>query len=38
MFNLDTITNKKNWSYRMLIFGPSTSGKTNVLLNLIRKK
>ena len=44
MFNLDTITNKnyenddKNWPYRMLIFGSSTSGKTNVLLNLIRKK
>ena len=44
MFNLDAITNKnnkdddKNWSYRMLIIGPSRSGKTNVLLNLIQKQ
>ena len=44
MFNLDAITNKnnkkdgKNWSYRMLIIGPSESGKTNALLNLIQKQ
>ena len=43
IFNLDTITNKnnkddgKNWSYRMLIIGPSGLGKTNGLLNLIKK-
>ena len=44
MFNLDAITNRnskddhKNWPYRMLIIGPSESGKTNVLLNLIQKQ
>ena len=41
MFNLDAITNKNNkdddkkWPYGMLIIGPSVSGKTNALLNLI---
>ena len=44
MFNLDAITNKnnkdddKNWSYRMVIIGPSGSGTTNALLNLIQKQ
>ena len=44
MFNLDAITNKnnknddKNWPCRMLIIGPSRSGKTNALLNLIQKQ
>ena len=39
MFNLDAITNEKNkdhnkkWSCRMLIIGPSSSRKTNALLN-----
>ena len=28
----------KKWPYRMLIIGPSESGKTNALLNLIQKK
>ena len=40
MFNLDDITTKndnKDWSYRKLIIGPSVSGKTNYLLNLIQK-
>ena len=40
MFNLDTVTSKndnKNWPYRILIIGPSESGKTNALLNLIQK-
>ena len=40
MFNLDTIISKnddKKWSYRMLIIGSSGSGKTNALLNLIKK-
>ena len=27
----------KKWTYRMLIIGPSESGKTNLLLNLIQK-
>ena len=27
----------KNWPYRMLIIGPSISGKTNTLLNIIYK-
>ena len=39
MFNLDTVTSKndnKTWPYRMLIIGPSVSGKTNALLNLIQ--
>ena len=41
MFNLDAITNEynkddnKKWLYRMLIIGPSGSGKINALLNLI---
>ena len=38
MFNLDTVTSKndnKTWPYRMLIIGPSGSGKINELLNLI---
>ena len=44
MLNLDAITNKNNknddkkWPYRILIIGPSRSGKTNALLNLIRKQ
>ena len=44
MFNLDAIKNKnkknddKNWSYRMLIIGPSGSEKANALLNLIQKR
>ena len=44
MFNLDNITNKNNkdddkiWPYRMSIIGPSRSGKTNALLNLIQKQ
>ena len=44
MFNLDVITNKynkdddKNWPYKMLLIGPSRSGKTNALLNLIQKQ
>ena len=40
MLNLDVITKKndnKNWPYRMLIIGPSESGKTNALLNLAQK-
>ena len=28
----------KNWPYRMLIIGPSGSGKANALLNLIQKQ
>ena len=42
MFNLDAITNENNedynkkWPYRMLIIGPSGSGETNALLNLIQ--
>ena len=41
MLNLDNIvSNKKikennNWSFRMLIIGPSSSGKTNNLVHLI---
>ena len=41
---MDAITNKnnkdddKNWPYRMLIIGPSGSGKPNALLNLIQKQ
>ena len=50
MFNLDAVTNEnkkdhnKKWAYildhpyRILIIGSSGSGKTNVLLNLIKKK
>ena len=44
MFNLDPVTNKNNkdddkeWPYKMLITGPSESGKTNALLNLIQKQ
>ena len=40
MFNLDNLTeNDENndWPYRKLIIGPSRSGKTNCLLNLIQK-
>ena len=40
MFNLDNLTeNDENndWPYRKLIIGPSRSGKTNYLLNLIQK-
>ena len=40
MLNLDKICNNKsddeNWPFRMLIIGPSESGKTNALLNLIQ--
>ena len=40
MLNLDKICNNKsddkNWPFRMLIKGPSRSGKTNALLNLIQ--
>ena len=50
MFNLDNIANENNkehnekWpyipdhAYRTLIFGSSGSGKTNVLLNLIKEQ
>ena len=44
MFNLDAIRNENNkdhnkkWPYRMLIIGPSDSGKVNALLNLIQKQ
>ena len=44
MFNLDAITNKNNedndkkWPYRMLIIGPSGSGKSSALFNLIQKQ
>ena len=44
MFNLGTITNENNkdhnkkWPCRMLIIGPSGSGKINALLNLIQKQ
>ena len=45
MLNIDNIvSNKKksssednNWPLRMLIIGPSSSGKTNTLLHLIDK-
>ena len=43
MHNLDNIVNKKNknsdknWPFRMLIIGPSRSGKTNTLLHLIHE-
>ena len=40
MFNLDNVTSKNdstNWPYRMLIIGPSRSGKTNKPLNLIQQ-
>ena len=40
MFNLDKICNNKsddeNLPFRILIIGPSRSGKTNTLLNLIQ--
>ena len=44
MFDLYAITNEKNkddnkkWPYRMLIIGPSGSGKINALLNLIQQQ
>ena len=44
MFNLDAITNNNNkdddkkWPYGILIIGPSGSGTTNPLLNLIQKQ
>ena len=44
MFNLDAITNKNNKDddkkkpYRMLVIGPSVSGKTNALIDLIQKQ
>ena len=45
MLNLDNIVSNKNvsssednnWPFRMLIIGPSSSGKTNTLLHLINK-
>ena len=40
MFNLDTVTSKnddKEWPYRILIIGPSESGKTNTFFNLIQQ-
>ena len=40
MFSLDTVTSKngcKTWPYRMLIIGPSGSGKANLLLDLIQQ-
>ena len=45
MLNLDNIVNNKkksslendDWPFRMLIIGPSCSGKTNTLLHLIDK-
>ena len=40
MLNLDKICNNKsddkNWLFRMLIIGPSGSGKANALFNLIQ--
>ena len=42
MLNLDNIVSKKNenkdnnWPFRMLIIGPSGSGRTNTLLHLIQ--
>ena len=41
MFNLDDITKKDDnagWPYRKLIIEPSGSGKSNYLLNLVKKK
>ena len=50
MFNLDNITNENNWEhnkkwpfipdhpYRIFIIGGSESGKTNVLLNLMKEQ
>ena len=39
MLNLDKLARDKkeqdNWSFRMIIIGPSVSGKTNTLLHLI---
>ena len=40
LLHLHTVTSKndyKTWPYRMLIIGPSESGKTNALLNLIQE-
>ena len=43
-FDLDAFTNGNNkdhdkkWPYRMLITGPSVSGITNALLNVIQKQ
>ena len=40
MFNLDTVTSKndnKTWPYRMLMIGPTGSGKTNALFHLIQQ-
>ena len=41
MLNLDEIGGNKqkqdNWRFRILIIGPSVSGKTNLLLNIIQK-
>ena len=41
MFDLDTVATKndnKNWPHKMFIIRPSGRGKTNALLNLIKKK
>ena len=41
---MDAVANKNNkdddkkWAHRMLIIGPTVSGKTNALLNLIQKQ
>ena len=40
MFNLDTVASEndsKTWPYRKLVTGPSGSGKSNALLNLIQE-
>ena len=40
MFTMDTVTSKndnKTWPFRMLVIGPSGSGKSNALLNLIQQ-
>ena len=40
MFNFDNVASKnddKTWPYRMLITGPSGSGETNTLLNLVQQ-
>ena len=40
MFDLDNVTSKndnKSWPYRVLVVGPSGTGKTNTLSNLIQQ-
>ena len=37
MFNLDNVTSKNDNKNRMLIIGPSGSGETKALLNLIQQ-